>query len=82
MHLDGSTCSECLPERTCYFEPPEHVPRTSAKAQICVWDPGGLLAFHRAESSRKDPAVGREKNAEGPKEHIYIYVQGSPSDAG
>ena len=35
MHLDGFTCSESLPKRTRHFEPPEHVPRTSARAQTC-----------------------------------------------
>ena len=55
MGLDGSTCSECLPERTCHFQPPEHVPRTSTGAQTCVWGPGGLPVCHGAESTRKDP---------------------------
>ena len=36
MGLDGSTWSECFPERTCHFDPPEHVPRTSVGAQISV----------------------------------------------
>ena len=74
MHLDCSTCSESLPERTCYFETPEHVPRTSARAQTCVRGPAGLPACHGAESTGKDSRPGREKNAEGPKTHIYRYV--------
>ena len=36
MGLDGSTCSECLPVVTCDLEPPEYVPRTSARAQPCA----------------------------------------------
>ena len=36
MGLDGSTCSECLRVVTCDFEPPEHVPRTSARAHTCA----------------------------------------------
>ena len=71
-------CSECLPERTCDFEPPEHVPRTSARAQTCVRGPGGLPACHGAESTRKDPQPEEKKNAEGPKEHILIYVYKVP----
>ena len=61
MHLDGSTFSESLPERTCHFEPPEHVPRTSARAQTCVRDPGGLPACHGAESTRKDRRLEGKK---------------------
>ena len=33
--LDGSACSECFLERTCHFQPPEHVPRTSAGPRFC-----------------------------------------------
>ena len=36
MGLNGSTCSECLPVVTCKFEPPEHVPRTTARAHTCA----------------------------------------------
>ena len=69
MGLDGSTCSECLPERTCHFEPPEHVQRTSAGAQTCVWGPGGLPVCHAAESTRKD-ARPEEKKCRRVKKHI------------
>ena len=65
MDLDGSTCSESLPERTCHFEPPEHVPRTSARAQTCVWGPGGLPVCHGAECTRKDPRPEEKKKNEG-----------------
>ena len=64
MRLDGSTYSECLPERTGGSEPSEHVPRTSGKVQTCVRDPGGLPACHGAESTRKDPRPKAKKNAE------------------
>ena len=33
----------------------------------------------RSRDHEERPAAGREKNAEGWKKHIYIYVQGSPS---
>ena len=71
--LDGSTCSEPLPERTCHFEPPEHVPRTSARAQTCVRSPGGLPACHGAESARKDPRPEEKKMPKGQKTHLYMY---------
>ena len=67
MGPDGSTCSECLPERTCYFKPPEHVPRTSAGAQTCVWGPGGLPVCHGAKSTRKDPRPEDKKMPKGEK---------------
>ena len=73
MHLDGSTCSECLPERTCHFQPPEHVPRTSAGAQTCVLGPGGLTVCHGAESTRNDPRPEEIKMPKGEK-NIFIYT--------
>ena len=83
VHLDGSTRSESLPERTFHFEPPEHVPRTSARAQTCVRGPGGLPAFHGAESTRKDPRPEEKKMLKGQKNtFIYIYVQDSLSGCG
>ena len=69
--LDGPTCSECLPVGTCDFEPPEHVPRMSARAHTCA------LVFRRAPfvprspEHEKRPAAAKEKNADGPKKHIY-----------
>ena len=74
MGLDGSTCSESLPERTCHFEPPEHVPRTSARAQSCVRGPGGLPACHGAKSTRKDSWPEEEKMPKGQK-YIFIYFE-------
>ena len=74
MDPDGSTCSECLPERTCHFEPPEHVPGTSAGAQIFVWGPGGLTLCHGAESTRKDPRPEEKKMSKVKKTHLYIYT--------
>ena len=67
MGLDGSTCSECPPVVTCDFEPPDHVPRTSARAHTCnvvtlvPWCSGGLPACLRAESTRKDPRPEEKK---------------------
>ena len=73
--LDGSKCSESFPERTCDFEPPEHVPRTSARAQTCVRGPGGLPACHGAESTRKDPRPGDKQTPTGHKNTcIYLYI--------
>ena len=63
--LHGSTCSECLPEVTCNFEPPEHKPRTSARAQTCVRGPGGPPACHRAENTRRDPRPQEIKMPKG-----------------
>ena len=65
MGLDGSTCSESLPERTCHFPPTKHTPRTSVGAQTCVRDPGGLPACHGAESTRKDPRPEEKKMPKG-----------------
>ena len=78
MHQDGYTFSECLPERTCHFQPQEHVPRISARAHTCVWGLGRLPVCHGAESMRVS-AAGRAKNDEGGKKHIYKYLQGYPS---
>ena len=60
-----------LPERTWHFQPPEHVPRTSAGAQTCVWRPGGLPVCHGAESTRKDPRPEKKKMPRGEKTHLY-----------
>ena len=76
MGLDGSTCSECLPERTCHFQPPEHVPRTSAGAQTYVWGPGRLPVCYGAESTRKDPLPEEKKMPKGEKTHMYdMYMK-------
>ena len=73
--LGGPTCSECLPEETCHFEPPEHVPRTSASAQICARGPCGFPACRGAESTRKRPAARRAKKCRSAKkEHSYSKV--------
>ena len=71
------TCSEGLPERTCHFQPPEHVPRTSVGAQTCVLGPGGLPVCHGAESTRKDPRSEEQKMPKGEKNTLnftYIYT--------
>ena len=79
MGLDGSTCLESLSERTCHFEPPEHVPRTSARAQTCARGPGGLPACHGAEGTRNDPLPEEKKMPKCRKTRQYIVIQGSPS---
>ena len=74
MGLDGSTCSESLPERTCHFESPEHVPRASARAQTCARGPGGLPACHGAESTRKGPRPEEKQMPKGQKDtFIRMY---------
>ena len=74
--LDGpsSTCSECLPEGTCDFEPPEHVPRTSAGAHTCALVFQRALGVPRSPEPEQRPAAGRGKNAEDlvPRKHIYL----------
>ena len=61
------------PQSTCYG------PRPGPKL-VCGVRAGSLRAM---EPRARGKTPGRKrKNAEGPKEHIYIYVQGSPSDAG
>ena len=76
--LDGSTCSERLPERTCYFEPLEHVPRALTGPQTYVLGPGGLTVSHRAESTGKDPRPRERQMPKGKKKHtcicIYMYI--------
>ena len=81
MGLDGSTCSECRPERTCHFQPPVHVPRPAAGVQTYVLGLGGLPVCHGAESTRKDPRPEEKTCRCVKKRHIYIhlYIKGSPS---
>ena len=77
MGLDGSTCSESLPVGTCHFEPPDHVPRTSARIRTCAVVSGRAPCVPRSREHEKRPATGREKNAEVPKKtrlYVYIYV--------
>ena len=91
MGLDGSTCSEPLPERACSFEPLEHVPRTSVRAQHARTTDVGQGSILRKGSRRAPcvprsrqhedrPAAGKENNGEGPKKRIYVHVQGSPPE--
>ena len=61
MGLDCSTCSECLPVDTCDFEPPEHVPRNSARAQTRAVVFGWALCVPWSREKEKRPAAGREK---------------------
>ena len=85
MGLDGSTCSESLPVGTCHFQPPKHVPRTSARAQTCAVVSGRAPCVPRSREHEKIPAAGREKNAQVPKKYIYtwyIVIQDFPSEAG
>ena len=72
MGLVGSTCSESLPVGTCHFEPPEHAPRTSARAQTCVVVPGRAPCVPQSRENEKRLAVEREKNALLPKKHICM----------
>ena len=74
MGLDGSMCSESIPVGTSDFEPPEHVPRSSARAKFAPRCPGGLPACHGAGSTRKDPRPGEKKMPKGKKKHLYIVI--------
>ena len=74
MGLDGSTCSESFPGGNCHFEPPEHVPRTSARAQTYARGPGGLPACHGAENTRKDPRPEEKKVPKCQKKHLYMVI--------
>ena len=71
MGLDGSTCSDGLPVVACDFEPPEHVPRTSARAHICAVVFGRTPCVPRSREHEKRPAAGREKNVNVRKKHDY-----------
>ena len=71
----GSTCSKSFPEGTCHFQPPEHVPRTSARAQNLRAEFGRALCVPRSRVHEKRPAAGREIIAEVPKKtHLYIVI--------
>ena len=70
MGPDGSTHSECLPGQTCHFDPPEHVSRTSARAQTWVRGPDGLPACHGAESTSTDQ---RPKEKKMPKGQNFFF---------
>ena len=72
MGMDGSTRSECLPEWTCHLNPPEHVPRVSARAQTCVLGPTGLPVWHGAESTKIDPRPEEKKMPKSEK-NTFIY---------
>ena len=71
MGLGGSTCSERLPVVTGDVEPPEHVPRTSARAHTCTVVFGRAPCVPPSREHEKRPAVGREKNADVQKKHIH-----------
>ena len=71
--LDGSTYSESLPVGTCYFEPLEHVPRTSTWAPTCALRPDGLRACHGADNTRNDPRPEEQKVPKGQK-NTFIYA--------
>ena len=73
MGLDGSACSECLPERACHFEPQStcHEPRPGPKL-ACGVRAGSLRA---TEPRARGKTRGRKrKSAEGPKNtFMYMY---------
>ena len=55
------TCSECLPVVACDFEPPAHVPRTSARAHTCAVVFGRALYGPRSREHEKRATAAREK---------------------
>ena len=73
MHLDAPTCSESLPERTCQIEPPEHVPRTSARAQTSCGVRVGSLRATEPRAWGKTRGRKRKKCRRVKKKH-YIYM--------
>ena len=79
MGLDGSTCSECLPVVTCDFEPPENVPRITARAHTCAVVFGRASCVPRSRRHEKRLSAGREKTN---LYFEYIIIQGSPSGSG
>ena len=79
MGLDGSTCSESLPEGTCYFEPPGHVSRTSVRAQTYAVGSGRTPCVPRSREHEKDPRPEEKKMSKCQKTHLYVVIQGSPS---
>ena len=55
MGLDGSTCSKSLPMEICRFEPPEHVPRTSARAHTFALVSGQAPCVPRSREHEENP---------------------------
>ena len=77
MGLDGSTCSECLPMVTCYFETQSTC--HSARAHTCAVVLERVPCVRRSREHEKRPAAGREEKCRcAKKTHLYI-IQGSPS---
>ena len=74
MGLDGSTCSECLPERTCHFEPPEpcHGPLPGPK--LAYWVPAGSLSATEPRARGKTRGRKRKKYRRAKKTLIYMYI--------
>ena len=56
------------------WNPPEHVPRTSARAQTCVRYLGDLPACHGAESTRKDPRSEEKQMPKGKKNSLDVCI--------
>ena len=80
MGLDGSTRSECLPVVTCDFEPPEHVPRTSARVHTGAVVFGRAPSVPRSREHEKRPAGGGEKKCRSAKKkRMCRVIQDSPS---
>ena len=71
MGLDSSTCSECLSVVTFDFEPPEHLPRTSAKAHTWAKVFGWAPCMRRSREHEKRSVAGREKMPMCKKKHMY-----------
>ena len=57
------------------FEPPEHVPRTLARAQTCDVVSGRAPCVPRSREHEKRLAAGREKKIpKSQKTHFYIVL--------
>ena len=79
MGLHSSNCSESLAVGTCHCEPPEHVPRTLARAQTCAVVSGRAPYVPRSREHEKRPAAGREKKCRcAKKTHVYMVIYKVP----
>ena len=82
MGLDGSTCSESLPERTCHFEPHStcHGPWLGPKLACGVRT--GSLRATEPRARGKTRGRKRKRCRRAKKTHIYICRPGKPIKEG
>ena len=80
LALAGRTAIPWLFTSFRYFEPPEHMPRTSTRAYTCtaVFTRASCVPRNREQERR--PAGGRANNADVQKKFISYIVHISPSN--